>query len=170
MRHSKEWASAMNIFLFTTLAAMALATGDQSVADGNCQPLPAELSAWNQSASPVSGGMLVSVGKSAMVRLEPTETVVFVKPPERNPDKQSFSGTLKISIAKEGLYRLIADRPVWLDVVAKTGIKTSISHQHGPRCSDIHKMVDYKLANEIYNIQISGSTISNVKIMMIRLR
>jgi hypothetical protein len=136
----------------------------------NCTPLPLALAAWNAPDATIKTDMLILLEKPIIVPLQPTINIRFSKPPERTPDTESFSNSVKISLKHPGVYQLAAEKPVWLDVVAPEGIEPSLSHQHGPTCSSIRKIVEYKLAAGSHIIQISGSKTASIKIMMVRIR
>ena len=134
----------------------------------NCLPLPLELAGWAAPATAMNDRRPFGLEKAVVVSLVPTAAFTFPKPPERAPDPKSFSNSVTISLKRAGVYRLLANSGVWLDVVSSSGVQPSLSHRHGPACSGIRKMVDYRLSAGSHIIQISGSSTDSAKIMMIR--
>src|SRR3546814_2325418 len=51
-----------------------------------------------------------------------------------------------IEIATAGTYRVALSEGAWVDMVRDGTSLPSVAHGHGPRCSGIHKIVDFKLA------------------------
>ncbi len=46
---------------------------------------------------------------------------------------------------------------------------SSVAHAHGPDCTGVRKMVDFRLSPGAYILQLSGATEASLPVMIVRL-
>jgi hypothetical protein len=132
--------------------------------------LPAELAGWSQQ-TPVSAGVkpgegaTVIVGQAALVSLHPARHLALAP---AGKSTEGNGGTLSLAINAAGTYRLALGRKAWVDVVQAGKATPSTAHAHGPKCSGIGKIVDFRLAPGNYTIQLSGSAAESVALMVVK--
>ena len=82
----------------------------------------------------ISGGDL-PLGRRINFVLRPVSALRFVVKPGREPKTGSFAGLAPFSVAKDGLYRVSASAPVWLEVAdaAKGQAVNSAKFEMQPR-------------------------------------
>jgi hypothetical protein len=130
-------------------------------------PPPPALVGWDRTVPVVAGGDVV-VGQAYTATLQPVGTVRFVVAPERAAKPDSMGGVVDFRVASAGTYRVALDTGVWIDVVQDGKVVASATHGHGPQCSGIRKMVDFKLAPGRYDLQLSGAAKPAVRVMVAR--
>lgn len=130
------------------------------------QPLPSPLSAWSDRAVSVEVGERVSLGEPKAVTLVPLEEITWLRTPERPPAPDSLGVMLAFDIERAGNYSVAVDDGAWIDVVGPNGLVRSTNHGHGPNCSGIRKIVDFRLEPGSYALQISNSRNAIVRLLV----
>lgn len=158
---------------FTAIPAMAQDRAAEIPCANVRAALPAELAGWGEQV-PVSAGVkpgdgaTVLVGRAANVSLHPAKHLSLAPPPEKAAATDSNGGTLAVSIATAGTYRLALGGAAWVDVVQDGRSVASSAHAHGPKCTGVRKMVDFKLSPGTYAIQLSGSATTSLPLMLVK--
>lgn len=130
--------------------------------------LPPELAGWSQQV-PVSAGVkpgegaTLTVGQAALVALHPAKHLALA-PSSKAADGNG--GTLSLPITTAGTYRVALGGNAWVDLVQQGKAHPSIAHGHGPKCTGVGKIVDFKLAPGNYAIQLSGSEAANLTLLV----
>lgn len=160
------------------LAAPALAQGPASTpSDPTCENVrvapPAELAGWSQQVPMSAGvkpgdGATVTLGKAALVSLHPTRHLALA-PVATDKAVDGNGGTLALAITEAGTYRIALGGKAWVDLVQQGKAIASVAHTHGPKCSGIRKIVDFKLTPGNYAIQLSGSADEAVAVMVVKI-
>lgn len=88
--------------------------------------------------------------------LAATAAVQYAVKPGKVKDA-TYGGLFMLTIEKAGVYTVALDQAGWIDVVKDGKALKSSGHGHGPACSTIRKMVDFKLDPGHYTIQISNA-------------
>lgn len=81
--------------------------------------------------------------------------------------KGLFGGFIRLTIPKDGLYRISADSPIWIEVI--DGEKPIERVRIAPRlrCGRIHKSLGFPLQREkSYWLELSGSTRPDVAVLI----
>jgi hypothetical protein len=98
----------------------------------------------------------ILLGHAYMAQLKPTASVSYAVQPKKTTDG-TFGGLLMLTIDKAAVYTIALDQAAWIDVVRDgKGLKPS-GHGHGPDCTTIRKMADFKLDPGHYTLQISNA-------------
>ena len=161
--------------LIATLGAPLAAQDAPDAACANVRiALPPELAGWSDQSEVVAGvqpgqGGTVTIGKAASVSLHPARHLSLSPAPSKTSPPDSNGGTLAFSIAEEGSYRIALSEAAWIDVVRDGKAIDSTAHTHGPKCSGVRKMVDFKLTPGTYAIQLSGSATPTLALMVAKL-
>lgn len=139
--------------------------------------LPPELAGWSSSAPRTAANSAgaasrasLSVGQAAQLRLLPTSTVRYALPPEKPGKPASHGGLASFTVATPGTYRVALGAGAWVDVVRNGKAVASVAHGHGPACSTIRKMVDFKLTPGRYLLQVAGNADPVIPVMVAALR
>lgn len=154
--------------LFLSLTLLAAATPAAAAAEHtevDCvaidKTLPQALQGWtHEMAAPST---LDASGHAWNLKLSPNAAVEYAASPEKQSGAESFGGVFPIHIAKAGKYAVALGAGAWIDVVQGSTAIASTSHQHGPTCSTIRKVVIFDLTPGHYVLQISGSKTAAIK-------
>lgn len=143
------------------LSIAAPMTGTQSAQ--TCQAsvqLPASLAGWHRIASaPTIGQAFVVAGHDpASVRGLSAADVA----------RGGNAALVPIQIDTGGTYRIALSDASWIDVTTANQVLPSIAHRHGPACSGIRKIVDFKLDSGRYALHLSGMKAASVKVLIER--
>ncbi len=139
------------------LAAAALGLSSPATAESSAPPCPPGAATlaepWTGwSAAPQTGPRLILGHVSAAVL---------------SPASAGHGGTLALTVARAGTYRIALSVPGWIDVSGADGMKASSGHSHGPACSGIRKIVAFALEPGTYEIRIARSPVPQPRIMVI---
>lgn len=165
--------AALLAFLPLTAAAAQDPAIDPSCANVRVA-LPAEFAGWSDQ-TPVSAGVkpgqgaTIAVGKATNISLHPAKHLALNPAPEKAAAFDSNGGTLAVSIATAGTYRLALGGAARVDLVQDGKAVASSAHDHGSKCTGVRKMVDFKLTPGTYAIQLSGSATPSLSLMLIKL-
>ncbi|MGJ3630031.1 hypothetical protein AB5I41_31865 [Sphingomonas sp. MMS24-JH45] len=83
------------------------------------------------------------------------------------PASDAAAGLAMFQVARPGTYRIALGTPAWIDVVRAGQPLAAMAHGHGPACSGIRKIVDFRLRPGRYVLQVSGGGTSPVPIMIV---
>jgi hypothetical protein len=138
---------------------------------------PAEFSRWGDARRLVAATTpaeaqrrVVPLGVARRLTLAPGATVRNAAPPER-PDASPGSavgsaGMIAFDIQTAGVYRVALSAGSWIEVVRDGKTEKSVAHAHGPACGTIRKIVDFQLAPGRYVLQLTGSNVPEVTVMI----
>ncbi len=122
--------------------------------------LPAALAGWR------SPGRVPGIGKAFLVEARDPATVRgLVVTAVSRPGRAAL---VPIEIATAGTYRVALSEAAWVDMVRDGISLPSVAHGHGPRCSGIHKIVDFRLAPGRYALQLSAMQTPQVRVLIAR--
>lgn len=152
---------------FMTGAGPLLAS-QPSDCPANPQQPPPPLSAWSGVAAPIASGERISLGENRAVTLVPAEQITWLHTPERLPAPASLGATLTFDIRRAGNYSIAISGGAWIEVARADGLVRSTNHGHGPRCSGIRKIVEFKLQPGIYTLQISSGRDEIMRLLVAR--
>lgn len=121
----------------------------------------AELALWQRAPRPIDAAHLqdaLPLGVRLDLALLPTPKVNFLVAPRRAPKPGTFSALATVVVPTDGLYRVSAGSPVWLDLVDAAGANVKSSVFEMQAHSDLRKCVAFPLrAGVRYTLQVSGS-------------
>jgi len=130
-----------------------------------------ELAAWH--ATPVAIDLArfrgdLPLGVRVDLALRPNAELKFLVTPKRSPKPDSFGGIPDFEVPKDGLYRVSAGAPVWIDVVeTATGQNVQSPSFEMQTKSDIRKCVVFQLRTGVqYTLQISGSKTAAASVLI----
>ena len=131
-----------------------------------------ELTAFRGTARDTRGGSkatdmpTIELGRLYALQLQPQSSVQFLRPPQKPAKVQApAAGMVRFSVTGAGKYRITVDAPLWIDVVAPTGIVPSEDFNGWHACALFRKSVDYTLqAGQSFVVQLSGASAAAVKI------
>lgn len=137
-------------------------------------PLPDALKGW-AAPTPVTAaattdeldGVKLTAGKAMAAQLRSTADMHYAMRPEQPGGKVSSGGMFAFDVPAAGTYRVMLGSRAWLDVVQGGKTILSSSHNRGPACSGIGKMVDFPLAAGRAVIEVSGSGKPDMTLMVI---
>ena len=75
---------------------------------------------------------------------------------------------LMLEIAEAGTYGVAIDQGAWIDVAQNGTALSSAAHGHGPACSTIRKIVDFRLAPGRYTLTLSRTHAPTIRLLVIR--
>ena len=150
------------------IAATLLLTGVPATAqslEATACPVPklpsGELAAWGPAVPLVTandvGGLAdarVQVGQTAELALHPIGAVSLPVPAGREGGN---GGLAALTITRAGTYRVALGSAAWVDLVAAGKVVQSVAHGHGPACTGIRKIVEFRLPRGRYTIVVSGN-------------
>lgn len=137
--------------------------------------LPVSLESWRNSVPLQAAGdrkalrgAQISPGQAAAVTLLPTPRVAYAVRPEKPGGTVSYGGMMRFAVAEEGVWRVALGSAAWVDVVAGGKALRSVAHGHGPDCTGIRKMVDYRLSPGTYTLQLAANGTETVTVLVAR--
>jgi hypothetical protein len=114
----------------------------------------------------IAAAPLLAPGQLYTLQLQPQAKVTFVAAPGRNRATEgSYAGLATLLIATPGAYRISADAPFWIDVVADGGLMTAKAFQGAHDCTAPRKIIafDFPVARRV-TLQFSGADNSSVRV------
>lgn len=149
----------------------------KEVCPSTAPALPPELAGWSKSISRTAATTAgtaarasLPLGQAAQLRLTPTPGVRFAIRPEKSGPPASNGGLASFTVTRPGIYRVTLGSGAWVDVVRDGKASASIAHGHGPACSSIRKMVDFRLMPGRYLLQVAGNADPVIPVMVAALR
>ncbi|MES2059395.1 MAG: hypothetical protein V4564_25870 [Pseudomonadota bacterium] len=125
--------------------------------------LPPVFAKWNQ--LPSKDAKEITVGTPFIANaVDPAAMKWATATPSTRPGK---SAVAYFAIPRAGTYKVGLGSGAWVDVVSQGKAMTSVAHGHGPVCTGIRKIVDFKLAKGLYALQLAGITAPSVKVMIV---
>ena len=99
------------------------------------------------------------------LQLKPVGQVHFVATPGRKGPEDAFAGLAMLQIPTAGLYRISADAPVWIDVVADGGLMVVKDFQGAHDCTAPRKILvfEFPVPRQV-TLQVSSATSASVRI------
>lgn len=139
--------------------------------------LPPDLSGWSK-AEPLTAAATagtaarasLTLGRAAQLRLSPMPAVRYALRPEKTGAPAGNGGLASFAVARAGTYRVALGSAAWVDVVRDGKAAASVAHGHGPACSGIRKMVDFRLTAGRYLLQVAGNADPVIPVMVAALR
>ncbi|MBS0473881.1 MAG: hypothetical protein JSR28_01880 [Proteobacteria bacterium] len=178
MRGKKSLAVALGALGLAVLGSTELAAQEATAPVVCTAPVAptGELAPW---ATPVAMTAAASdaatararlpVGQAARLTLLQTPEVRYPRRPEKPGGSVSHGGLVRIDVAQAGTYRVALGSAAWVDLVRGGKAAVSINHGHGPDCTGIRKMVDYKLQRGRYSLQVAANGEPAVTVLVARL-
>lgn len=157
--------------------ALLCSTGTALAEPASCTPgttsLPAGYEGWSNptplAAATDKAGLSTShltLNHASAVHLAHTPDVHFLQRPAEPGGSVSYGGMIAFEAPKSGTYRIMLPNKTWIDVLGQAGLAVSTNHQHGPDCSGIRKMVDFQLPAGQYTLQLAGSGLEDMPVMV----
>lgn len=168
--------------LFACLGAAMLlgATGaaaQDAASDPRCATMrpafPAGFGGWS-TRTPLTAGTaarnapVLPVGRGTDLTLAPADRFVPLLPPGRAAEATSAGGLVMFQVSRAGTYRVALGSPAWVDVIRGGRMVASTAHGHGPMCTGIRKIVDFRLRPGRYVLQLSGSATPTLGLLIAR--
>ena len=177
MRGKNSWSAVLGAMGLAALFAGPLMA--QEMAPAACTaPVPpkGELAPW---LSPVplssagrenrSGRVQLAIGQAASLELLRTPEVHYPLRPEKPGGSVSYGGLARIDVRVAGTYRVALGSAAWIDLVQGRKAIPSTAHGHGPDCTGIRKMVDFRLMPGRYTLQIAANGEPQTTVLVARL-
>jgi hypothetical protein len=138
--------------------------------------LPPALAAWPTRGPLIATGKASALKSAALVVGSPvdatlgsTADIQYVTRPEKPGGSVSYGGLFSFTIKDAGTYRVALGSGAWIDVLKGKAAMASVAHGHGPDCSGIRKMVDFRLSPGRYTLQIAANGEQTLPLMIARL-
>jgi len=138
--------------------------------------LPAAYAAWPDARSIATatdatglGSTAFAVGEAVDITLHPDGEVAYLTLPKGEGEASSFGGMASFEVAQPGTYRVALGESVWVDVVRDGKPAEAIAFGRGEDCSPVRKRVEFALTPGPHVLEISGSTTTGMRLMVIRL-
>jgi hypothetical protein len=78
-----------------------------------------------------------------------------------------FGGFVRLTVPKDGMYRISADSPIWIEVMEGKKPIERVRIAPRLRCGRIHKSLGFPLTRELsYWLEMSGSTRPDVAVLI----
>lgn len=151
----------MSALLFLTLRAAAAVEPPAAAPVCIRAEIVPGFEAW-----PGTGGPLPAIGKPAQLRLAPATSVNFSPPLNRPAAPGSYGGVFPLRIRRAGTYAIALSAGAWIEVTDGKALVASTRHDHGPACSGIAKIVEFRLEPNDYLIQLSNAKAPGLKAMV----
>lgn len=135
--------------------------------------LPAVLAAWATPGAASAGASAaraptVAVGSAVTAALVPMTKLTPAATPGKAPAAGTSGGLLTFTVATPGRYQVALGAGAWVDVISGRTALMSVEHGHGPACTSVRKIVQFDLKPGRYLLQIAGSPVASVPVMVSR--
>lgn len=138
--------------------------------------LPPELAGWparHALQAARSAGLLdaarLQVGQATNARLLAASDVRYPVQPAKPGGPGSYGGLFGFTVRQGGTYRVALGSAAWVDVIRQGKAVASSAHGHGPECSGIHKMVDFRLTPGRYTLQVAAGGEIDLPLLVTRM-
>ena len=136
--------------------------------------LPADYASWTAKGVATSARSVadlakaeLAIGKTFRATLLPTPGVDYPTQPEKPGGSVSKGGLFSVKVATAGTYFIALGGGAWIDLIDKDGkAAESVAHGHGPDCSTIRKVVDFRLSPGAYTLQVSSYTAETLDVLV----
>ncbi|MGN6375073.1 MAG: hypothetical protein ACTHMG_05905 [Sphingomonas sp.] len=139
---------------------LAMAAPQSCPAAGSAAALPSALRGWRDAAT------APNIGRAFEVQGADPTTVRGLLPGD-----VAHGGTAALvpfEVDAAATYRVALSEGAWVDVVSGEAVLPSVAHRHGPACSGIHKIVDFRLPRGRYALHLSGMNAPSVRVLITR--
>ena len=82
--------------------------------------------------------------------------------------KPGSGAVVRFTITAPGTYQVGLSNGAWIDLVSKGNVVISSGHGHGPLCTGLRKIVDFKLVRGRYALQLAGMPAAETTVMVVR--
>ncbi|KQT32406.1 hypothetical protein ASG29_11500 [Sphingomonas sp. Leaf412] len=160
--------------LAPALHLAAPAAAQDAATDPRCASVrpayPAGFGGWSTRTASSAGATprtapVLPVGRAADLSLRPLAEVQPVAPWGKTP-VDGHAGVAMFQVTRAGTYRVGLGSAAWVDVVRAGKPLASSAHGHGPACTGIRKIVDFRLQRGRYILQLSGSAAATVPVLI----
>jgi hypothetical protein len=126
-------------------------------------------SEWVPPAAMAAGGTVPThtLGTRTDLSLDPTAKVAYKLSLAKPPRPGTYGGMLSVKVVTAGTYQVALGAGAWIDLVKDSKTVESVTHEHGPACSGIRKIVGFALSPGNYTIQLSNSPDPWISVMVI---
>jgi hypothetical protein len=107
-----------------------------------------------------------TTGEAVRFSLHPDGEVAYRTLPQGEGDPKSFGGMASFTVERAGTYSVGLSEPIWVDVVEDGKPAQSIRFGPGAACSGIRKAVTFDLAAGEHGLELSGSTVPDVAVLI----
>jgi hypothetical protein len=121
--------------------------------------LPANFARWHTAPAPV-----LRLGTPSDVVARPASRVKWAVPAGR----PGPGAALRLSIARAGVYQVGLSNGAWIDLIARGKALASAAHGHGPLCTGLRKIVDFRLARGTYTLQLAAMPEATTRVMVVK--
>lgn len=135
--------------------------------------LPAGFEGWG-TRLPLAAGTAVrntpvlQIGRGADLRLAPSDTVTTALPPAKAAAEHTNSGLAMFQIARAGTIRVGLGTGAWIELVRGGKSVPSVAHGHGPACTGLRKIVDFRVTPGRYLLQLTGADVDVAPVLIAR--
>lgn len=167
----------MNPFaLLAPLFLAAPALPQDTAVDPKCATMrvaiPPEFAGWSERIPVTAGGAprtapVLTVGRATDLTLLATEEFTPVVQPGKMADVHTSGGIAMFQVTHAGTYRVALGSGAWIEVIQARKSLTSTAHGHGPMCTGIRKIVDFRLKPGRYVLQLSGSPTPVIPVLIV---
>lgn len=105
-------------------------------------------------------------GEAVRLSLHPDGEVAYASLPQGEGEAASFGGMASFTVAKAGRYSVGLSEPIWVDVVRDGKPAEAVRFGPGSACSGIRKAVAFDLAPGDHVLELSGSTLPEVGVVL----
>lgn len=155
------------------LPAVLLAGCASASAQPAAQACPKVAEPWKTpraiaSASDVAGAARTpsALGEAIRFSLHPDGEVAYATLPQGAGEAESFGGMASFSIEGAGIYSVGLSESIWVDVEQDGRPVEAVHFGPGSACSGIRKTVSFELAPGTHVIELSGSTVPEVGVLI----
>lgn len=157
----------------------AAAPQEQPAAEATCATarpaFPVGFEGWSV-RTPLDAGAgarsapVIVVGRAAELRLVSFDRLTPAVAPARVAEPGSSGGMALFQVTRPGTYRVALGGPAWIDVARAGRSLPAAAHGHGPSCTGIRKMVDFRLSPGRYILQLTGAAAVTMPVMIAHAR
>jgi hypothetical protein len=131
-----------------------------------------EILAFRDVGTPMEAGTdaqaapAIQIGRVYALRLKPQGSVKFARTPQKFSQQEgAVAGMARVAVTSSGKYRITADAPLWIDIIAPSGTLQANEFNGWHQCGLFRKSLVYSLsAGQPLVLQLSGGSAPVVKV------
>jgi hypothetical protein len=138
--------------------------------------MPEELAGWTARIDVTAavdatavGLAPVAMGHAITAMLSPTGHVQYLAPLQKHWPPPAFGGLLDFTVTNAGVHRIILGSGAWIEIFDGGTPMKFMTNAQTPKHWGVRKNVDFHLPAARYILQLSGSVIDRLPVLIVRI-
>lgn len=110
----------------------------------------------------------LQLGAAVKAGLVQTRDIDYPVRPEKPGGSVSYGGLFAFNVVEPGTYRVALSTAAWVEVVKNGTTIAAAAFGHGPDCTTIRKIVEFRLQTGLHIFEIAGNGANSVDILVVQ--